>query len=265
MIRRLVLALGLVACAGTAMASGTCTIIADTQTGRLLQQSGACEIRVSPASTFKIALGIMGYDAGVLRDAHDPAWPYRKEFAAARESWRKTTDPTTWMTDSVVWYSQELTRALGEERFGSYVDRFGYGNRNVTGDPGRGNGLTRSWLSSSLKISPLEQIVFLRKVLRHELPVPAQAMEATLALVPRFSAKDGWTVRGKTGSGFRVHPSGKRDRERQFGWFVGWAEKDGSSYLFARLLTDLPNDGRPPGFQARDSLLDDLPKLMSGY
>ena len=36
---------------------------------------------------------------------------------------------------------------------------------------GQNNGLTNSWLSSSLKISPEEQIVFLQKLLDNKLPV----------------------------------------------------------------------------------------------
>lgn len=261
---RLALALGLVLLAGPALAR-SCTLIADAETGRLLQRIGKCGMRVSPASTFKIALGVMGYDSGVLKDAHNPALPYREEYKAPFEGWRRTTDPTAWMRDSVVWYSQELTRAMGPERFARYVELFAYGNRNIAGDPGRNNGLTHSWLSSSLKISPLGQIVFLRKLLRHELPVSARAMEATIALMPTFDLGNGWIVQGKTGSGQHLRAGGKRGRNRQLGWFVGWASRGGHRFLFARLETDLPRSETPPGFHARDTLLEELPDLLAGY
>ncbi|WP_404809897.1 class D beta-lactamase [Microvirga lenta] len=261
---RAALVLGLLVLSGPALAR-TCTLIADAETGRLLQRIGECGMRVSPASTFKIALAVMGYDSGYLKGPHDPALPYRQEYAAPMEGWRKTTDPTAWMRDSVVWYSQELTRALGQERFANYVERLAYGNRNVTGDPGRDNGLTHAWLSSSLRISPLEQVVFLRKLLRHELPVSPQAMDAAAALLPTFAADDGWTVHGKTGTGLRMTVSGKRDRNRQFGWFVGWASRGEDRFIFARLVTDHPRGKGPAGFHARDTLVDELPELLDGY
>lgn len=49
-----------------------CTLVADAATGRPIVREGQCGERVTPASTFKIALSLMGYDAGVLRDAHAP-------------------------------------------------------------------------------------------------------------------------------------------------------------------------------------------------
>ncbi|MGH8726962.1 MAG: penicillin-binding transpeptidase domain-containing protein [Burkholderiales bacterium] len=37
------------------------------------------------------------------------------------------------MTNSVVWYYQELARRIGRERLQAYVDRFEYGNQNISG------------------------------------------------------------------------------------------------------------------------------------
>jgi beta-lactamase class D len=45
-----------------------CTAVADVATGRVLKQDGACNQRVTPASTFKIALSLMGYDSDYLTD-----------------------------------------------------------------------------------------------------------------------------------------------------------------------------------------------------
>jgi beta-lactamase class D len=40
-----------------------CTVLADAG-GKILIEEGACGQRVTPASTFKIALSLMGYDSG---------------------------------------------------------------------------------------------------------------------------------------------------------------------------------------------------------
>ncbi|ASX27927.1 hypothetical protein BA173_03570 [Rickettsia sp. MEAM1 (Bemisia tabaci)] len=52
---------------------------------------------------------------------------------------------------------------------------FSYGNQDTSGDKGKNNGLTNAWLSSSLEISPEEQIAFLQKLAADQLPVSLKA------------------------------------------------------------------------------------------
>ncbi|MBB2970666.1 class D beta-lactamase [Mesorhizobium sp. RMAD-H1] len=235
-----------------------CTAIADAATGRLIRQEGDCGTRVTPASTFKIAIGLMGYDSGILRDAHRPAMPFRKGYPDWVANWRTTTNPTSWMKNSVVWYSQQITKSLGETHFRNYVKQFHYGNEDISGDPGKRNGLTRAWLSSSLKISPLEQLGFIQKIVRRELPVSPHAYEIINQLTGIGIQTGGWRVHGKTGSGFPRKQDGALDRYKGYGWFVGWATREGRTVAFARLIQ---GDGRqtvPLGIQARDAVLRDL-------
>ncbi len=97
---------------------------------------------MTPASTFKIAISLMGYDSGFLKDEHAPALPFRQGYPDWNPSWKTTTDPTSWIRNSVVWYSQQVTRSLGAVRFRRYATAFHYGNEDVSGDPGRHDGLT---------------------------------------------------------------------------------------------------------------------------
>jgi beta-lactamase class D len=80
-------------------------------------QTGVCDQRVTPASTFKIALSLMGYDSAFLKSEHAPALPFREGYPDWVASWKATTDPTTWIKNSVVWYSQRITESLGEQGF----------------------------------------------------------------------------------------------------------------------------------------------------
>jgi hypothetical protein len=59
-----------------------CTLIVDAASGETLYRQGVCDQRVSPASTFKIPLALIGYDAGILGDEHTPNWEYKAEFNA---------------------------------------------------------------------------------------------------------------------------------------------------------------------------------------
>jgi beta-lactamase class D len=232
------------------------TLVVDPTDGRVLHRSGACETRYSPCSTFKIPLALMGFDAGILRDAHHPAWDFDPRIHQAnRATDRLRTDPTSWEANSVVWYSQQLTRRLGEARFKAYVDRFGYGNRDVSGNPGKHDGLTQAWLLSSLKISVDEQVAFLRRMLAHRL-VAVRAHVQAEEVIPVFTGSGGWRVHGKTGSGWLTDAAGEADRSRPMGWFVGWAGKGSKRVVFARLQAGagMPLD-KGAGLTVREEML----------
>ena len=241
-----------------------CTVILDEETGDVLHRDGTCDRPFSPMSTFKFPLAIMGYDANLLVDAHAPSWDYKPEFNRGERE-RKTTDPAIWMKESIVWYSQEITRKLGDRRFGDYVKRFGYGNADVSGRPGKNDGLTESWLMSSLEISPDEQVAFLRRFLREELPVSEHAWDTAMTIMPHFEAQDGWHVQGKTGSGWLRDKKGAPDRNRPLGWFVGWAVKDERRVVFARLEVGNKPSKTYASVLARDAFLKELPQIGQDF
>jgi len=228
---------------------GSARLIVEPATGKVLVSEGPVKTRHSPCSTFKIPLAVMGFDAEILTSPTEPVWEYNPEkHEAHRPEEKQATNPLDWEKNSVVWFSQELATRLGAETFRDYIREFRYGNEDISGDHGKNNGLTHSWLSSSLQISPEEQIAFLERFFRSELGVTEAAYRHTQAILPKFDAGDGWTVHGKTGS------DGKN-----LGWFVGWAEKGDRRLLFVELL----NEELPPnvygGPKARDRFLKALP------
>lgn len=240
----------------------SCTVILDARSGMVVHRDGICDERFSPASTFKVPLAVMGFDAGILKGAHDPAWTWHEGIEAPKRD-RKTVDPMAWERDSVLWYSREVTRRLGFDRFSSYVTQLDYGNEDLSGDPGRNNGLTHAWLASSLVISADEQVQFMRKLLTGTLPLSKEAQTKTRGIVPGFDAPGGWRVYGKTGSIWLRDGKGEFDRSQPIGWFVGWAQKRGQRVAFARL--EVGKDGSaqgPKGPAVRALFLKELPRLM---
>ncbi|MBN9027240.1 class D beta-lactamase [Kaistia sp. MMO-174] len=277
MIDRRQFSKGLMLTAGTALFGGpgfataalasekfVSRVLVDVATGKTVHRDGPAERRFSPCSTFKLPLAVMGFDSGVLVDPHNPLWDYRPEFQTTMEQQKKATDPTIWLKDSIVWYSQELTRKLGEARFRDYVTRFGYGNEDVSGNPGKKDGLTQSWLNSSLTISPDEQVAFIRRFLDRKLAVSDHAYAATEASLAQFPAEGGWTLHGKTGSGFLRTAKGASDRARPIGWFVGWGEKGGRRIAFARFNLGNERSKTYGGMIARDAMIADFAGLAGG-
>ena len=237
------LALLLALAPAPARAAEECFLVTDLETGRVLAKQGLCATWHTPASTFKIPLALMGFDAGLLKSGTQPVLTPPAGADTAREATRGPQTPQSWMRNSVVWYSQVLTRELGAERIKAYLEAFAYGTQNTSGTPGRAEPIAHFWLSSSLRISPREQVDFLRRMLKGELKVSERAVSETMALLAQQEQPAGWLLFGKTGTGHSPLPDGMPDRHRPIGWFVGFAQKNGRTAVFARFISlDRPSE-----------------------
>lgn len=249
--------------ANQARAKVICTFIADAPTGAIIFEEGMCDRRMTPASTFKVALAVIGYDTGVLKNADGPILAYQQgDPDWGGRNWTRDTNPRDWMRFSVVWYSQRITRALGAEALRRYAQEFGFGNADFSGDAGSENGLERAWLSSSLLISPREQVQFLRRLVQRDLPVSQNAMAQAQSLVQSHPTA-GWQVYGKTGGAYPRKADRLFDEARSIGWFVGWATKDGRTVVFARLSLFKTRTERSPGILTREGVLADWASLIA--
>jgi len=233
-----------------------CTIMLDAVSGARLAEQGSCDARATPASTFNIVVSLMGFDAGILKDAHSPALPFKEGYADWQPSWRATTDPASWIRNSTVWYAQQVTSRLGATGMQDYVRRFDYGNQDLSG------GVTDAWIGSSLQISPIEQAAFLRKIVNRELPVSGHAYDMTSTLLRLPALSNGWDVYAKTGTALVPAPVGAQDPDLAYGWFVGWAVKDGRKIVFARMTLDRRDPDRSAGPMLKEAFLRELPARL---
>jgi beta-lactamase class D len=218
--------------------------------------SNRCNQRIAPNSTFKVPLSLMAFNQGVIEQNTVFKWDgHQGEIPEHRQN----QTPATWLKYSVLWVSQQITPQLGQARIKHYLAGFDYGNQDFSGDENKNNGLTHAWLSSSLKISGIEQLNFLKSMLNNELPVSANAIRYTKENLYLGKLDNGADYYGKTGSGRYgrneryAHPSQLRD-----GWFVGFIEMGKQHYIFVSNLTDNkvqaaidPSDGslKPYGSQ----------------
>lgn len=240
-----------------------CTLLLDIPTGEILTEQGDCDRRMTPASTFKLPLAVMGHDSGLLTDAETPVMTIRPgDPDWGGPAWRAPVTPRDWLEHSVVWYSQRLTHSLGSERLARYARDLGLGNADVSGDAGFDNGLDRSWIASSLAISPREQSAFIRGLVLGRLPVSPEAHEKTRAIVP-VTKLGPWRLHGKTGGAYPRNADRSFNRARGIGWYVGWAEAGTRSIAFVRLTQATARQDGSPGILARAALLDDWPALTA--
>lgn len=258
-----IMALIILLCASAEASAGEyCFMVRDLKTGKNLVYEGECTRKMSPCSTFKIVLSLMGYDAGILENLTAPMWPYEESYGAEREELKQAHNPRMWIDNSCVWYSQVLAEKLGKNRFDRYVKLFGYGNGDTSGDPGQHNGLTGCWLCSSLKISPEGQVSFLSKLVRQEFPVSPTAYKYTGKLLFLGDLPGGWKLYGKTGTGFQEKKDGVLDYKRQFGWFAGWAINGDRCLVIARLIFDRREEQGYAGKRAREQVKEWLARQL---
>ena len=97
----------------------------------------------------------------------------------------------------------------------------------MSGDKGKDNGLTHSWLSSSLEISPVEQVTFLQNLVNRQLPVSSKAYNITKRIIFVEELPNGWKLYGKTGSCAVMNETRTQKlKDKHNEWFVGWIEKE---------------------------------------
>ena len=88
-------------------------LINGTTNETLFQVGPNINRRMSPCSTFKITLSLMGYDADILKDENNPTWDFEEGYDDWLAAWRITQTPESWMKFSCVWYSKLLSLQLG--------------------------------------------------------------------------------------------------------------------------------------------------------
>ncbi|WED42672.1 penicillin-binding transpeptidase domain-containing protein [Legionella cardiaca] len=203
-----------------------------------------CSERISPNSTFKIPLSLMAFNQGIINQKTVFKWHGEKGVIPEHE---QDQTANSWLKYSVVWVSQQLTPRLGYARIKHYLASFDYGNQDFSGDPGKNNGLTFAWLSSSLKISAVEQLNFLKAMLTNELAINNKAVADTKKNLYQGKLANGADYYGKTGSGRHGHNEREANPSKlREGWFVGFIEKGTQQYIFVSNLSDknppAPND-----------------------
>lgn len=226
-----------------------CFLLYDMKADKYVREIGGdrCKERLPACSSFKVPLAVMAFDAGILKDENVMLkWDGRKE---SREVVNRDHNAKTWMQDSVVWFSQRLTPQLGAKRFQTYLDGFEYGNHDFS------EGLTTAWLVSpsetnkGLRISAYEQIAFMKKLWRDQLPASKRAMKLARQITFLEKSPNGFRLSGKTGSGLY-----DKTATRHLGWFISHLEKEGQEYLAVVNLSDLePGDKGYGGPRAKEA------------
>jgi beta-lactamase class D len=170
------------------------------------------ETRFVPASTFKIANSLIALETGVVQDESEII-PYGGKPQPIK-AWERDMSMREAIAMSNVPIYQEIARRVGLERYGVWLGRLDYGNREV------GTAVERFWLDGPLAISAVEQARFIAHLARQELPLSRRS-QAIVRDILQLESGEGFVLYGKTGW------------QSPIGWWVGWIERAGKVSTFA--------------------------------
>ncbi|HBH24360.1 MAG TPA: class D beta-lactamase [Cytophagales bacterium] len=170
-----------------------------------------------PASTFKIANSIIALETGVVEnDSTLFEWDGEKR---ALKVWEQDLIFRDAFQYSCVPCYQQVARKIGVKAMNAYLTKLDYGNMQVDS-----TNIDRFWLEGASRISPFQQIDFLKRFYQSELPIAARTVNIMKRLMV-IEQNDKYVLRGKTGWSIR---NGNNN-----GWFVGYIEAGGKVHFFA--------------------------------
>ena len=169
-----------------------------------------------PASTFKIFNSLVALETGVIKDEHVVfKWDgIKRDY----DAWNHDQDMQEAFRNSTVWFYQELARRIGKDSMDRYVKREHYGNEDIGGK------IDRFWLDGNLRISPQQEIDFLKKLYLDQTGFSKRTTDIVKKISIRDSTPD-YILHAKTGWGDMGN--------NEIGWFVGWVETKDNVYFFA--------------------------------
>ena len=193
---------------------GTFVLLAVHDDTLLVHNPARADQEFLPASTFKIPNSLIALETGVIADEREVLkWDGQTRSVP---EWNKDHDMRTAITVSAVWFYQELARRIGAKRMQEWIDRIGYGNRDLSG------GIDQFWLTGGLRITARQQIEFIRRLYAGELPFSARTLRIVKDILVLERTPE-YVLRGKTGLTGRPG----------IGWFVGWVERGERAWIFA--------------------------------
>ena len=182
-----------------------------------------------PASTFKILNSLISLETGVIPD--EIAILTWDGVQRSIPGWNRDLNMREAFKLSAVWFYQVLARRVGHERMQQWVNKADYGNQNIGGEAD----IDKFWLEGELRITPQEQIQFLRRLYHNDLPFSEKSFSTVKDIMIVEQTPD-YTIRAKSGVvGF------EQPELPQIGWYVGYLEKDENVCFFATNI-DIRND-----------------------
>jgi len=170
------------------------------------------KLQLSPASTFKIPNTLISLEEQIIKDEYQIIkWD---GIVRSYGPWNKDQTLKSAISISCVWCYQIFSKKIGNDKYLKYLEKINYGNKMT------GSNILTFWLDGDIKISAVEQIKFLKKLYKNELPFTQKYIDITKKILIVdingeyiIRAKSGWTG--------------------ELGWYIGYIETKNKVWFFA--------------------------------
>lgn len=195
------------------------------------------ETRFTPYSTFKIPNTLIALESGRLKDLSQK-FSVNKEAYPVESWWPKRWYETPLTMREAFHASalpiyRQLAMDIGKETMQGLLAKLQYGNGDIS------SGLDDFWLNGSLQISAFEQLCFLRRLARRELPISVDnfaLFEKIMAV--DFNNEPSWFAEAfEQQEGdiklFAKTGAGPLSNGRYIGWYIGYVQNAQGNHYFA--------------------------------
>lgn len=227
---------------------GTFLLQRDGAAPQVVHGAALADVPLRPASTFKVLLALVALETGALKGADEvvpwdgrryPNFPQWQHDMALREAMQASSEA----------YFRVVAARIGRDRLADWVRRIGYGNGRI------GASAPDAWHDGVLRITARQQLAFVDRLRRGDLPFSAKTIAAVKAAM-RDDDLGGMRVYGKTGTHVADDRSGNA-------WWIGWVEGPRGNASFVLGATPKTPDDRAKRIALGQALLADagmLPK-----
>ena len=201
-------------------------------------------MRVTPASTFEMVNSLIALQTGIVTDTNMILkWD---GITRSNKDWNSNLTLANAFRVNSVPHFQELARRIGRDTLHQWIDSISYGNKNING------AIDSFWLNNNLKISPDEQLGFLKKLYFDQLPFRKSEQEAVRSMMLQ-EENTLYKLSYKTGLGLD-------EQNNAIGWLAGWIEENRHVYFFVTLVKtpDKEVDMRSVRLNITKDILKDL-------
>lgn len=198
-----------------------------------------------PASTFKVPNTLIGLETGIIDTSYVFKWNGEKRRLP---QWEQDLSLRQAFLVSCVPCYQELARKTGPDRMQAYLEKMGYPGMDVHRD-----NIDLFWLEGISRITPRQQVDFMRRLYQEELPLKKTVVQAMKSIMAIETAP-GYKISGKTGWALR--------NGNNYGWFTGWVETGDRVYLVATLVEPKDQDETRDFTAARKLVTTDVFRIL---
>lgn len=163
------------------------------------------ETQYPPASTSKIPHTLIALEENFV-DGPETLfeWDQTKRFL---DVWNQDQTMRSAFQNSVLWVYQRITSRLGHQTMAKWMKELQYGNCSI----GTPQSITTYWLEGPLTTSISDQVQFLSRFIKEELPLKQKTYQLGREIFEGGRGDD-WVLFAKTGFSAGI------------GWYVGWVE-----------------------------------------